>query len=186
MNNFLQRFWLELEWMAVLLNRTLRKDQPTSYETINDNKILVPKKLQQKLIYPLVLSMPQWQGTYMLDIYACNHQPCCVLLHPQPTGPDKTIIYGLCHSTTWYAPMILYVRSFSWACGNQSCWGHIWEALNFMSAPVAASFVKNWPLHMHLVDSHAGTYSYHNFEFYVVRRASVNHQSMDPLFRIVT
>lgn len=74
-------------------NKKLRKEEPTTFETLEETERLAFRALQEKLTSPPVLALPRFQGRYIIDTDACDKQIGCILLQQQSDGHDEPISY---------------------------------------------------------------------------------------------
>lgn len=66
--------------MVAHLTCKLQEGQPRVYTDLSNEEPKALEKLNEKLILPAVLALLRLQGTYEVDIDACDRQIGCVLL----------------------------------------------------------------------------------------------------------
>lgn len=52
------------------------------------------KAVKDKIILPMVLALPKYDGTYTPDTNDCNVQVCCVILQEQKDGTERPSGYS--------------------------------------------------------------------------------------------
>lgn len=80
----LRRFFPNFARLVAPLNKWLRKEQTATFEPSNQKKLKSIFLLEQMLIFPLILALPNSTGHITLEMYARNIQVGCVLLQKQP------------------------------------------------------------------------------------------------------
>lgn len=91
--NVFRRFVPNFARLAAPLHQRLKKDQPATFGSLNEEELNSMNSLKNALISPPVLALPNNSGHLTLDTDACNVQVGCVLLQQQPDDTTKPIGY---------------------------------------------------------------------------------------------
>lgn len=115
-----RRFVPNFARIAEPLNRKLRKDEPTKFDSLTTEETEAFETLKSKLVEPPVLALPRGKGRYTVDTDACNEQVGCVLLQEQPDGVKRPIGY-------W--PRTLTTAERAYGTTHRECLAVIWAVL---------------------------------------------------------